>query len=341
MRHTSTLLAVLSLLILPAAAQAEPLSPSGTILVANMNDDSVWLVDAESGVMLARIETRIAPHEIAVSSDGSRAAVTNYGDQRGPGNLVQILDVARGELVHEITIEGYERLHGAAFLPGDSLLALTSERTGEILIVDAADGSIRRSLATAGRASHMLALGGDWIWSANILDGTVSRMDPSGTVDTETWPAGNRTEGVATTPDGREGWTGSMQGGDVVGIDAQTGEEVARVSGLTVPYRLAITPDASMVVVSDPERHVLGVIDRASATLHPIDMATAAESAGLGSAPSPQGFTLSRDGRWAFVSLKSVNQVAVVDLTEREVVAFHETGAGPDGIAFSPIRVGG
>jgi len=341
MRADKALLLTLSLLALPAALQAEPANPSGTILVANMNDDSVWLVDAESGAMLARIETGIAPHEIAVSSDGTRAAVTNYGDQRGPGNLIQFLDVARGELLHEITIEGYERLHGAAFLPGDSLLALTSERTGEILIVDPADGTIRRSLATAGQASHMLALGGDWIWAANIVDGTVSRMDPSGVIDTETWPAGTRTEGVATTPDGREGWTGSMEGGDVVGIDAQTGEEVARVSGLAVPYRLAITPDGATVVVSDPERHLLGLIDRASASLYPIDMAAAARTAGLGSAPSPQGFTLSRDGRWAFVSLKNLNRVAVVDLIEREVVAFHETGAGPDGIAYSPVRVGG
>ena len=35
--------------------------PRGTILVANMNDDSVWLIDAESGTHRATIETHIAP----------------------------------------------------------------------------------------------------------------------------------------------------------------------------------------------------------------------------------------------------------------------------------------
>ncbi len=334
-----TLAAALSLLLTLGSLSAEPPTPTGTILVANMNDDSVWLLDAESGEMMARIPTHIAPHEIAVTSDGGRAAVTNYGDQRGPGNLIQFLDVSAGELLHEITIEGYERLHGAAFLPGDSLLALTSERTGEVLIVDPTDGTIRRSLSTSGRASHMLALGGSWIWAANIVDGTVSRMDASGRMDTETWPAGTRTEGLATTPDGREGWTGSMEGGDVVGIDAETGEEVARVTGLAVPYRLAITPDGRTVLVSDPQTHVLGMIERATGTLTRVDVGAAAQAAGLGSTPSPQGFVLSRDGVWAFVSLKAVSRVAVIDLASGEVVAFHQTGAGPDGISYSPVRV--
>ena len=113
--------------------------PRGTILVANMNDDSVWLIDAETGTHRATIETHIAPHEIAISSDGRVAAVTNYGDERGPGNVIQFIDIAAGTVTHEISIEGYERLHGAAFMEDDEVLALTSERTGEILIVSAGE----------------------------------------------------------------------------------------------------------------------------------------------------------------------------------------------------------
>lgn len=310
--------------------------PSGTVLVANMDAGTVWLVDAETGERRAVIHTREAPHEVAVSSDGRLAAITNYGS--GDGNIVQFVDVPSGNIVGEVTVDGYQRLHGAAFLPGDSLLALTSERTGEVLVVRTASGEIARALPTKGQASHMLALAGDWIYTANIVDGTVSRIDPKGVDETLTWPAGERTEGVAATPDGVEVWTGSMTSGTVIGVHGATGREVARVEGLSVPYRLAVTSDGETVVVSDPEAGTLGVIDRATGQLETIDIGSAAASVGLSGDPSPQGFTLDPSGRWAFVSTKSVNRVAVVDLEEGVVASFLESGAGPDGIAFTPVR---
>lgn len=325
-----------------AALAAAPIDaqnvPSGTILVANMNDDSVWLLDARSGQRRAVIETHIAPHEIAVSADGSLAAITNYGDQRGPGNLVQFVDVASGAVTHEISIEGYQRLHGAAFLPGDSLLALTSERTGEILIVGVEDGGVRRALPSGGQATHMLVLGGRWIFAANIADGTVSRIDPSGEVPVSVWPAGTRTEGVAATPDGSQVWTGSMDAGTVVGVDGASGEVVARIEGLGVPYRLAVTSDGETVVVSDPDAGTLVLIDRAAGVVSAsIDVNAAALEAGYGPDASPQGFTLSPDGAWAFVSANGINRVALVHLESRRVTRFLEAGSAPDGISFSPV----
>ena len=331
------LVALLALSGAPATAQQVP---TGTIIVANMDDDSAWLVDATTGERRAVVPTRIAPHEVAVSTDGRMAAITNYGDERGPGNLIQLVDVASGQLTDDITIDGYERLHGAAFLPGDTLLALTSERTGEILIVGLHDGAVRRTLSTEGRASHMLALGGRWIYAANILDGTVSRIDPSGAEETRVWPAGTRTEGIAATPDGAEGWTGSMEGGDVVGIVGATGAEVARVAGLTVPYRLAVTSDGGTVVVTDPGSGTVALIDRASGTLaSTVDVRQAANAAGLSGDPSPQGFVLSPDGAWAFVSTKGLDRVAVIHLPSNRLIRFIPAGTGPDGIAFSPVEV--
>lgn len=321
------------------AAPVTPQTPHGTVLVANMSARTVWLIDAETGERRGVVRTKEDPHEIAVSSDGRRAAVTNYGS--GDGNLVQFIDVASATVTGEITIEGYQRLHGAAFLAGDSLLALTSERTGEVLVVGVATGAIRRKLSTLGQAPHMLTLGGEWIYTANIVDGTVSRIDPDGETETLAWPAGTRTEGVAATPDGAEVWTGSMDGGTVVGIEGSSGRVVARVEGLAMPYRLAVTPDGSTVLVSDPESGVLGLIDRETATLDRVDIRAAALSAGLSGAPSPQGFTIDTEGRWAFVSTQDIDRVTVVDLQTRTVLKFLETGTNPDGIAFTPVRTGG
>ncbi len=327
----------------PARAQARaqaPAPPSGTVIVAGMDDDSVWFVDLPTGERRGAIATHIAPHEVVLSSDGTTGVVTNYGDQRGPGNLIQVIDVRTASVVRELVVDGYERLHGAAFLPGDSLLAVTSERTGEILVVGMRDGTIRRTLSTGGRTPHMIARAGPWLYTANIRDGTLARVDPTGAEATRTWPAGTRTEGVAASPDGREGWTGSMEGGEVVGIDGETGSVRVRVEDLQVPYRLAVTSDGATVVVSDPGAGTLVLIDRDSGRIRArVDVVAASREAGLGDEPSPQGFTLSPDGGWAFVSTKGIDRVAVVDLAAARVVRFLPAGAGPDGIAFTPVRV--
>lgn len=314
--------------------------PTGTVIVSNMDAQSVWLVDLATGEERGIIPARAAPHEVAVSSDGRTVAVTNYGAP-GVGNLVQFLDLTTGMLTDEQTVEGYERLHGATFLPGDSLLALTSERTAELIIVGRADGVTRRAFETGGGAPHMLALSGGWLWAANISGGSVARIDPTGGSPTRTWPAGTRTEGLAVTPDGRQAWTGSMDAGTVIGVDGESGAVVAQIEGLAVPYRLAVTSDGRTVVVSDPEREKLVLIDRASGTIRTeVDVAAASAEAGLGSTPSPQGFVLTPDGQWALVSAKGINRVAVVHLESGRVVRFLETGAGPDGIGFSTVVVG-
>lgn len=326
----------------PVSAQSAPGAdePGGTVIVANMEASTVWLVDVATGERVAEFPARMQPHEAGATADGRTVAVTNYGAP-GPGNLLQVIDIPTGSLLREIEVEGFERLHGVTFLPGDSLLALTSERTGELLVVSASDGGLRRVIPTEGRLSHMLAPGGKWIWTANIVSGTLSRLDPSGETATRTWPAGERTEGLATTPDGREGWTGSMSTGEVIGIDAETGGEIARIRGLQVPYRLAVTADGETIVVSDPQAGEVVLIDRASLQIRArVDVAEAAASRGLGSSPSPQGFVLSPDGAFAFVSNKAIGKVAIIDIASARVVRFLDAGAGPDGIGYTPVRVG-
>ncbi len=333
-----TLPLVLSLMAQLEAGAVAAQSLEGTAVVANMSGRSTWLIDLATGEMVAAIPSREAPHEVAVSSDGALAVVTNYGGQGETGNTIQVIDIHTGDLTAEHSIEGYTRLHGVAFLPGDSLLVLTSERSGELLVVGLNDGGVRRTLPTLGQASHMLSPAGRWAWTANIVDGTVSRIDLTGEEATRTFPAGDRTEGIAATPDGLEGWTGSMSSGEVIGVKSGSNPETVRIGGLAVPYRLAVTPDGSTIVVSDPESGELVTIDRGASSISGrVDIGRAAAEQGLTAQPSPQGFVITPDGRHALVSAKVANRVVVVDLMQMRVVRFLEAGGGPDGIAYSPV----
>jgi DNA-binding beta-propeller fold protein YncE len=83
----------IALAALVATAGAQGQRPRGTIVVSNMNDNTMMLVDAESGRTLATLATGEGPHEVAVSHDGRRAVVSNYGVRGKPGNSLTLVDV--------------------------------------------------------------------------------------------------------------------------------------------------------------------------------------------------------------------------------------------------------
>ena len=107
-----------------------------------------------------------------------------------------------------------------------------------------------------------------------------------------------------------------------------------------MPYRLAVTPDGRTVIITDPPNAAVRIVDRATrkdrATVKiPVDGVT--DKAEFPGSPSPEGIVLSRDGRTAFVALQGSSRVAVIDIATAQVVATLPTGAGPDGIAYSPF----
>ena len=67
----------------PVAAQEEPAKRAvgPVLLIGNKGEDSLSFVDLATGQELGRQPTGKAPHEIAISPDGKKAAVVAYGGQ--------------------------------------------------------------------------------------------------------------------------------------------------------------------------------------------------------------------------------------------------------------------
>jgi len=53
--------------------------------------------------------------------------------------------------------------------------------------------------------------------------------------------------------------------------------------------------------------------------------------------PSPEGVAVSRDSRWAFVTLQGRNRVITIDLERGTIVRYAPTGTWSDGIGYSPL----
>jgi len=101
-------------ILLVLALLATPVAPAlaGTLLVANKTDNTVDLVDSDTGESVATLPTGHGPHEVAVSRDGGTAVISNYGDRSEPGSSLTVLDLERREVVRTIELDDHTRPHG-------------------------------------------------------------------------------------------------------------------------------------------------------------------------------------------------------------------------------------
>jgi YVTN family beta-propeller protein len=316
--------------------------PTGTLVVSNMNDHTATVLDVATGRVLATLPTGRGPHEVAISHDGRWAVVSNYGPRGEPGNSITVIDVAARRVARTIEIAGHERPHGMAFLPGDSLLAVTAQSSEAVLLVDFRTGVLTRVLPTKGRLTHMLSLSanGRTMVTANIGSGTISVIHPSATDSAATIPVTAAPEGIAITPDGKGAWVGSDRDSIVVVMDLQTAQPVDTLRGFGLPYRLAIAPDGRRAVITDPVRAQVRIFDvatRRELTSLDIPADSVLSTAEVPGSPSPEGVAISRDGRWAFVTLQGRNRVITIDLDSTRIVGWAPTGTWSDGIGYSPV----
>jgi DNA-binding beta-propeller fold protein YncE len=151
--------------------------------------------------------------------------------------------------------------------------------------------------------------------------------------------AGERIEGVTINPDATEVWTGANEAKVVFVFNPATGERVAKIEGFGMPYRMSITPDGATAIVSDPGAERVHIVDAKTHRIRQtLDMTTLLGLSGDEAAhPSPQGVILSRDGRFAFITLKALGKVAVINIATGAVIKTLTVGGGSDGVGYSPV----
>jgi YVTN family beta-propeller protein len=327
--------------VVQARAQA-PARPTGTIITSNMNDNTATVIDAATERVLATLPTGEGPHEVAISRDGRWAAVSNYGVRGKPGSTITVIDIARRSVDRTIDLHEYQRPHGMAFFPGDTLLAVTSEASKAVLIVDFRSGRVTRTIPTNARASHMVAMSanGERLATANIADATIALLQAAAPDAGKAVRVAAQPEGITISPSGSMVWVGSNRDSVVLVVDVDRAAVTDTIRGFGLPYRLAISPDARLAVITDPakaEVRVFDVATRHQRFLISIARDSLVPTAEIPGSPSPEGVTISRDSRWAFVTLQGRNRVATIDLSRGVIVGIAPTGTWSDGVGFSPI----
>jgi DNA-binding beta-propeller fold protein YncE len=316
-----------ALLLAPVfAMQAQVAGLTGTLVVTNKSPSTASIIDVASGRLLATLPTGRGPHEIVLSSDGRMAVVTDYGTGQSPS--LTVINVPGLAIARTIPLGQYRAPHGIVFLPGDSLVAVTSEATNNLVIVNVVSGEIRRAIDTKHPGSHMVGVtaSGFMAYTGDMRSNTVSELDLRTGAFTRSWEVPTTPEAINVTPDGSEVWVGSNATGKVSVLDPKTGTLRTAAEGVQWPYRVLFTPDVKVAIIPDMGKDEVRFLDRAS---HRELSRIALPGAG------PQGVTLTSDGRYLLLSLSKQAKVAIIDLRTRQVVGHVDAGQTPDGVVYS------
>jgi DNA-binding beta-propeller fold protein YncE len=317
----------MSFLTLIPLALAAP-QVTGTLVVTNKTPSTATVIDVASGRTLATIPTGPGPHEVVLSSDGRTAVVTDYSGPVGTRKTLTVIDVPALKVTRTIDLGDYRSPHGIVFLPGDSIVAVTSEASRNVVLVHVVEGVVRRAISTNAAGSHMVAVTADGSrgFTGDMGAHTVSILDLRAGTLLQAFPVPNTPEAINVTPDGSEVWVGSNATGRVSVLDPRTGTVTTAAEGVSWPYRILFTPDVRTVVIPDMRNHEVRFLDRVSRReLSRLSLPDA----------GPQGITVTPDGKFAFLSLSQQARVAVIDLATRQIVRHIEAGNTPDGIAYT------
>lgn len=306
--------------------------PDDVLVVVNKDASTVSIIAAESGTALATLPTGAGPHEVAASADGRLAVVTNYGAQQG-GNSLTVVDLASLTVARTIDLGEYRRPHGIVFLPDNRRVAVTSETSGMVLVVDATTGQIVSTRPTQQEVSHMVVVARDGrrAFTANIRSGSMTAVDlVSG--EPRTLAVSTQTEAIGVSPDAAQVWVGSNDRGTVTVVRTAAWRATDTLDVGGQPYRIVFSPDGSRVLVTTPASDEVRLFDAATRK----ELGRVKTPASSGAPGQPFGVAWSADGRLAYITLRGAGQVAVVDIRAMSVLRHIGTGAGPDGIAFAP-----
>ncbi|MGB7906146.1 MAG: hypothetical protein WCF43_15745 [Steroidobacteraceae bacterium] len=336
-----------AILLLTAALLAAAPIAAETLLVVRKPDNAVDFMDPGSGLRLASVVTGYAPHEVSVAPDGKRAAVTNYGTREQPGSTLSIVDLEQPREIRRIDLAPHTRPHGVAWFAPDRI-AVTTEGSRHLLLVEPETGRIVRAIATAQETSHMVAVSSDGsrAYVTNIGSGTTTALDLAAGRKLADLPTGAGSEAVALTPDGRELWVAARTDGHIAVVDTSLLEVRARLPLSGIPIRIAMTPDGRTVLVTcagSGELVAFDVATHAERGRRAVDVPFApgaAERPFARLAPGsvlPVGLLVSPDGRSAYVAATMGDRIVQFDARTLEVLRSVEVGGEPDGLASTPV----
>ena len=333
-------LAILPLVLVVAIAMVSEFSARaasrGLLLVANKGDQTLGIIDVESGKQVAAVpEGGVTGHEVIASPDGRVAYVPIYGNSGvgKPGtdgtNLVAI-DLESRKVVGNLDFSRGVRPHCPMFGPKDGLLYVTTELENAVTVIDPRSLKVVGTIPTGKPESHMLAIthDGRYGFTANVGSGTVSVLDMQARKTLDVIHVAPSVQRISISVDDRFAFTSDQSKPQLAVIDTQTRNVTSWVPLPATGYGSAPTPDGKWLVIAIPGAKQVAVVNLKTMKVeHTVDVPA-----------SPQEVLIRPDGAAAYVSCDASRKVAEIQTSNWTVSRLIDAGAGADGLAWAGTK---
>ena len=343
---------IVAAMTLAALAPTQDSTPTrGELWVALIGDGALARLDLDTGKFDAPIAVGRSPHEIALTPDGKRAVVANYGAAD-----LAVVDLDDGRVIRRIPLrrelDGAEipfpQPHGIALLTAGRAL-VTAEAQQRLLAVDLDEERVTAAWHTGARMSHMVTLvdEGRHAVVSNKTDGSICVFDTESGNRLRTIATGAGAQGMAVRPGSRELWVGNINANTIAVVDLDTWRITRTVNCPDYPVRIAFSPDGSTAAISHYRPGTVSLWDGATAQLRTqikLRRLTAEEAAArpvpayrkgfADDTPMPVGLIAHPEGRYAYVGCTRGHRVIEIDLESAAVSRDFAAGREPDGMVW-------
>jgi len=322
----------MTLLTNPSSQSDKSAASHGVLLVVNQGDQSMSIVDPETGQEVAKIKTKgIRGHEVIASPDGRLAYVPIYGDsgvgQPGSnGQTIEVIDLASQKVIDTIDLGRPVRPHCPKFAP-DGLMYVTAELDNAIDIIDPQSQKRVGSIATERPEAHMLAITKDGKrgYTSNVGSGTVTVLDLVHRKPVKVISVADVAQRISLSAEDRWVFTADQKKPRLAVIDTKTNAVSSWISLPSIGYGTAPTPDGKWLLVTLPSAGQVAIID--------LERMRVARTVPVSARPVE--ILLRPDQPIAYVSCMGAGEVAVIELGKWKVLKVIKTAAGADGLAWA------
>ncbi|MBT5030868.1 MAG: hypothetical protein HOM55_01075 [Proteobacteria bacterium] len=326
------------------------LALDGTLVVSNRAaaGGSVSLIDLTTRLEIARLPVGPTyPHEVAVSPDGRQVLTAEYGANDNHGRHVILIDIPSASIVGRIDLGPDSRPHTAIFMPDGRHALATMQDSDQLAYIDLETLEVVRTYPTGGREGHMVRISPDGsraYVTSRRAEGTLSVIFLNEDRDPVVIETGLGAEGIDVTADGSEIWVANRQEESVSVIDSETLQVIDRFEARPYAGRIAMDEAGGRAIMPNgggggaPVAQYLRLLDIATREMiTEVPLRDGEPQGGNFGVLIHDGWAFASDPRAGVIQMFNLELLEKGEPTREVLVSSHEA---PDGMAWSPIRVG-
>jgi YVTN family beta-propeller protein len=289
---------------------------------------SVSAIDTTNNQVVATVEVGPGPHGMAITSNGKKAYVANYGTF--PTKLGQARCLS--DTVSVLRLDTRRLDAGSDDKAAHALKVVATVTVGP--------GPLSVAITPDDEEVYVTNFGRDpSLFPGGVPGNTVSVIQTKSNEVVATIPVGNLAAGVAITPDGKHAYVTNRGDNAVSVIDTATHTVVATVPVQVQPANVVFTPDGRRAYVTNFGSNTVSVIDTATHTVVPVPDGEAIKVGVV-----PIGVAVTPDGGRVYVVNVNFSpvppfppgEVSVIDTATNTVVKTVAVGPGPRAVAITP-----